>query len=139
MHTALEWLQILGFGAVLGAAGQLIRTIAGLKKVNEQASSTGASFGDIFSASQLVVSVLIGSVAGMLGAIALGIDLNEQLAIDKLVALMGTGYAGADFIEAFMTRLGAAPPSPGPQVAPVVGAGAAPPSTVPSGSKQAVG
>src|SRR5262249_43797351 len=110
-----------------------------LRKVSEQASSAGASFGDVFSASQLVVSVLIGSVAGMLGAMALGIDANEQLPVDKLVALMGTGYAGADFIEAFVTKLGVPPQAPAQRAAPVTGDDAPPPSAAPASSKQAVG
>jgi hypothetical protein len=45
-----------------------------------------------------------GAVAGLLGAIALGIDTKEVIATDKLIALLGAGYAGADFIEAFMKK-----------------------------------
>jgi hypothetical protein len=98
--TALEWMQVLGFGALLGAAGQVIRAVAGMKKLNDD--PTGK-----FSASVMVVSVLIGAVAGLLGAISLGVNPKESIPAEKLIALLGIGYAGADFIEAFMAKSGA--------------------------------
>lgn len=65
------------------------------------------SVSQLFSASQLVVSVLIGAVAGLPGAISLGIDPDAPIPVDKVVARIGIGYAGADFIDAFMAKAGA--------------------------------
>ena len=106
MWTAQGWFIVLGFGAMLGAAGQVIRAVAGMKKLNDSAQQDATSVSQLFSASQLVVSVLIGAVAGLLGAISLGINPNAEIPVDKVVALLGIGYAGADFIEAFMAKAG---------------------------------
>jgi len=84
----------------------------------------------LFATSQLVVSILIGAVAGLLGAISLGIDPKAAIPTEKVSALLGIGYAGADFIEAFMLRAaratsgtaGALPsPGEGTRVAPAGG------------------
>ena len=99
-----EWVQVLAFGALLGAAGQIIRIVAGLKKLNDEAKDKNVPVAALFSTTQFVFSILIGAVAGLLGAIALGIDTKEVIATDKLLALIGAGYAGADFIEAFMKK-----------------------------------
>lgn len=140
MFTAQEWLQVLGFGALLGTAGQVIRAVAGLKKLSDDAASRRATLGQLFSPSQMVVSVLIGAVAGLLGAISLGVTPADKLPVDKLVALLGIGYAGADFIEAFMAKAGAkgegaapAAPAPPPQ------ASAAPAASTTPSEKDAVG
>jgi len=102
--TAVEWIQVLGFGALLGASGQILRVVAGLKKLNDEANQKGVAVGDLFATSQLVVSILIGAVAGLLGAISLGVDPKAAIPVEKLSSLLGIGYAGSDFIEAFMLR-----------------------------------
>lgn len=102
--TALDWVQVLTLGALLGASGQIVRAMAGLKKLNDDVSRKGQSFADAFSPSCMVVSILIGAVAGMLGVISLGINPNNEIGSDKVIAVLGIGYAGADFIEAFMAQ-----------------------------------
>jgi hypothetical protein len=101
-----DWVQVIAFGALLGAAGQIVRVVAGLKKLNEKANEKGVAVAQLFSTSQFVFSVLIGAVAGLLGALSLGINPKDLIATDKLLTLLGMGYAGADFIEAFMTKHG---------------------------------
>jgi hypothetical protein len=108
-YTAVQWIQILVLGSLLGAAGQLIRAIAGLKKLSDDASRQGLRMSDCFAPSQLVISVMIGAVAGLLGAIGLGLDL-AQITPGELTPLIGFGYAGSDFIEAFMKARGTLPP-----------------------------
>ena len=103
-HTLVEWMQIVAFGALLGAAGQAIRVIPGLKKLYEEASLTLQRPQDLFSASKLVVSLLIGAVAGVLGSLTLSLDLAKPVSAQVLVTLLGIGYAGSDFIEAFVAR-----------------------------------
>jgi hypothetical protein len=125
--TAVEWIQILGFGALLGAAGQILRVVAGLKKLNDEANQKGVAVGDLFATSQLVVSILIGAVAGLLGAISLGVDPKAAIPAEKLSALLGIGYAGSDFIEAFMLRgARAASGTPGALLSPGEGTGTMP-------------
>jgi F0F1-type ATP synthase assembly protein I len=104
--TVADWVQVIAFGALLGAAGQIVRVVAGLKKLNEVANEKRVAVAQLFSTSQFVFSVLIGAVAGLLGAVSLGINPKDMITTDKLLTLLGMGYAGADFIEAFMTKHG---------------------------------
>ena len=60
---------------------------------------------DDFSGSRLLISLLIGAVAGVLGAISLNVPLGDApIETSTIIALLGVGYGGADFIEAFMAR-----------------------------------
>lgn len=153
-----DWVQVIAFGALLGAAGQIVRVVAGLKKLNEKANEKGVAVAELFSPSQFVFSILIGAVAGLLGALSLGINPKDLIATDKLLTLLGMGYAGSDFIEAFMTKHGAttgagagarmpernvAPSSPEgkspPTAAMATAAGAADKSGLPKPAEEAVG
>ena len=87
-------------GAILGSAGQGIRVVVGLKKGNDKADK-GTKIKDWVDSKQLVISIIIGAVAGILGAISLyGEVINKQL----LITLITIGYAGTDFIEGFMSK-----------------------------------
>ena len=103
-YTAMEWIQLAAIGALFGALGQAIRVIPGLKKAADAAAEKGRSMTDDFQGNRLLISLLIGGVAGVLGAISLGVPLDEKIASGTIVALLGIGYSGADFIEAFMAR-----------------------------------
>lgn len=100
--TATNCLVVVLLGLVLGAVGQAIRTIVGLKKRNDS--------GAALSSGRLLVSLMIGAVAGALAAIGLlssnAISITN-LSSQTLLALMGAGYTGADFIEGFMNKGGA--------------------------------
>ncbi|MGB0129212.1 MAG: hypothetical protein WBP72_16345 [Rhodocyclaceae bacterium] len=102
--NAAGWMLAIGLGGIVGAVGQLIRVIAGLRKLNESADATETSLAASFSASRLVVSILIVGVAGALAAISMGFNPADKISSEVIVALLGSGYAGADFIEAFMRK-----------------------------------
>ena len=86
-------LMFLMLGLVMGAIGQGVRTVVGLRKATGDAASGG------LDARRLAVNLSIGAVAGTLGAVVLlGDDIDKSL----LLTLVATGYAGADFIEGFM-------------------------------------
>ena len=136
MHTPTEWIRVIVFGGLLGAIGQLIRAIAGLKKLSDDVSQKNLTLSDCFSPSQLVISVVIGAVAGILGAVSLGVDPNKGIGAAELTPLLGIGYAGSDFIEAFMKTQGAAIASPGRTANPVAATRA---SAMPGRDSVAVG
>lgn len=107
--TVNDWLSAISLGLVCGALGQGLRIVAGLKKLADQATDT-SSVSDQLVVSRILISLLIGSVAGALGVIGFlqGKTTVDGLQADVIVTLMGIGYAGADFIEAFMTKAGTA-------------------------------
>jgi hypothetical protein len=107
-YTAMQWMQLAAIGALFGALGQAIRVIPGLKKAADVAAEKGQSMAAGFEGNRLLVSLLIGAIAGVLGAISLGVPVGQDQGIEsaKIVALLGIGYSGADFIEAFMARHG---------------------------------
>ncbi len=57
-------------GILVGAAGQSARVIVGIKKELDAASKTGAKWDDWFDSRQLVVSLLLGGVAGIACAVS---------------------------------------------------------------------
>lgn len=101
--TAHDWIMQFLFGALFGALGQGIRAIVGLKKVNDSAVRKGQSFGEVFSPGTLVVSLVIGAIAGVLGTLTANVNL-QALTRENVVLLIGIGYAGADFIEGFVRK-----------------------------------
>jgi uncharacterized membrane protein YeaQ/YmgE (transglycosylase-associated protein family) len=112
IYTALNYVIL---GALLGAAGQSARVIVGLKKQFEKQDK---DFKEWFSGSQLIVSLVIGAIAGILGAVAM---MGQPVDKKFLLGLVAVGYAGADFIEGFMQTVltkqspssGRTPTSPG--------------------------
>jgi len=105
VYSASQWMQLVMIGGLFGALGQAIRVIPGLKKAADQAAANEKSVMEDFSGSRLLVSLLIGAVAGVLGAISLNVPLGDTpIETSTIIALLGVGYSGADFIEAFMAR-----------------------------------
>jgi hypothetical protein len=105
MHTN-SW-DILGnllLAAFLGAVGQLIRIVAGLKKASDDANANNKSLGDVFNGKRLLVSlgisIAVGAVAGLLAAFQITTPWDKSV----MLSLLSAGYAGSDFIEAFMKR-----------------------------------
>lgn len=93
-----EALAFIVLGVVLGIAGQAARVVVGLKKSYEKSSEDRScnSFKEQLDKGRLLTSLLIGAAAGPLGAVLMyGAQINKQ----TLVALVGIGYAGTDFIE----------------------------------------
>lgn len=113
MTSPEAWLVFLTLCALLGATGQAARAIVGLKKLKDATADQGESFYDAFKPSTLIVSLIIGAVAGVVAGLALGIPEAAATAEDTQAAgistefalgIMASGYAGADFIEGFMSR-----------------------------------
>src|SRR5690606_20794039 len=87
-------------GGLLGLLGQGVRVIAGLKKASED-----NKLADVFVANKLLVSLLIGFVSG--GWAMLSMAGREAVALgggNAGFAIVAAGYAGTDFIEAFMKK-----------------------------------
>ena len=91
-------------GGILGMAGQGIRVIVGLKKVHDSIDTKKIQFSAEFQTSTLVISLLIGFVAGIVGVISIDTSGNDLVDKNTLLTLLGIGYAGTDFIEAFMKK-----------------------------------
>ena len=104
MDPAMVVMQLL-LGGILGMTGQGARVIIGLKKLYEEAAQQpGKSFASLFSPATLIVSLIIGFVAGVLaflGSAGLDAELVDK---NQMLATLGAGYAGTDFIEGFMKR-----------------------------------
>jgi H+/Cl- antiporter ClcA len=97
--NAVEWLPVLTLGALLGAVGQVIRTIAGLKKLKDDPVAK-------FDPMQLMMSVIIGAAAGVIAMVTLGVSdsPDARMSAQDIITVIASGYTGADFIEAFITR-----------------------------------
>ncbi|MGH8093938.1 MAG: hypothetical protein ACREIF_10760 [Chthoniobacterales bacterium] len=103
----------LAVALLLGAAGQGARVIVGLKKTSDEAKAANTSFGAQFEASQLLVSLLIGAIAGLFSALAIWQKMASLDNRETLLALVAAGYAGADFIEGFMRNEATSLPNKG--------------------------
>lgn len=123
-----EWINIVALGAILGAVGQAARGVVGWKKIFDEAQSMQTTATAIFSSSRLVISLIVGAVAGVLSAVLLVDDPGKFVSGQTpsqfkqfLLTLVATGYAGTDFIEGFVrNRYSPAsapvvPPKPLPQ------------------------
>jgi hypothetical protein len=107
--NANDWLQLLALGALAGAAGQGARMIVGIKKINDAASAAQSSVADLIEPSRLVISLIIGAVAGVLAVTQMQMTTLDGNSILKLA---GVGYIGADFIEGFMRTVSASAEAP---------------------------
>jgi soluble lytic murein transglycosylase-like protein len=106
--TASDVLGALMVGGLMGLVGQGARAAIGLKKMNDLASDSDNNLGwnDVFVASRLIISLVIGFLAGVVAAIAIGIDaISTAFTSDMLIKLAAAGYAGTDAIEAFTASL----------------------------------
>ena len=96
IYTALMYIIV---GAFLGAVGQGIRVIIGVKKAHEKPINMNKEMKEWLDLKRLLVSLIIGAIAGCLGAIVLlGTAVNREF----LLGLVAAGYAGTDFIEGIM-------------------------------------
>ena len=93
-------------GGVLGLFGQGLRAVAGLRKGSSEAAQEEVTFAEWFDGKRFVVSLMIGFLVGVGAALALG---PARLAFEPgnvplLLGLVAAGYAGSDFIEAFIGK-----------------------------------
>ena len=100
---APEWIWIVALGALMGAVGQGIRVIVGLKKTGDEAAALGHKFSDRIEPARLSISLLIGAVAGVIAAIV-SLSPGVPIGRETLLALAAAGYSGADFVEGFVSR-----------------------------------
>lgn len=119
-----DWLVHLGFAALMGMAGQFGRAVIGLKKLSAKNERSGLAPMTGFAPGQLVATLFVGALAGILAMLLLvdpatGIKASKEL----VVGLMAAGYSGTDFIEGALGKLlpGASPsaaPAEAPRLAP---------------------
>jgi hypothetical protein len=91
---------------LLGMIGQGIRSVAGIKKMGDDAQAKGVTASSAFSPGWFFVSLMIGFIAGVAAGLALGLGkiLKAPDDFQMLLGLAAAGYAGTDFIEAFASR-----------------------------------
>ena len=103
VFSITDWLKIIVFGGLLGMCGQALRVIAGLKKASDEADASNTKLADNFDTGRFFRSMLIGAVAGIVSAFALVVSL-DTVSRDVVMGVIAAGYAGTDFIEAFMRK-----------------------------------
>ena len=107
--------EILGelvVGGLMGMIGQGARAVIGLKKLREESSNKAPDQADVFMASRLMISLMIGFITGvaallLLGGMPLAGELKDHLSF--LMGIAAAGYAGTDAIEAFVQKLPTVP------------------------------
>ncbi len=102
-NNPLNTLIIIVLGAILGAVGQGIRVIVGLKKVYDEAVKNNKPADDLLQYHQLALSLVIGFAIGAIAGVLAAVNsVDTQFSKSVIVAFMAAGYAGTDFIEGFM-------------------------------------
>ena len=105
--TSGDVLGALLLAGLLGMIGQSVRAIVGLKKMTDTAAVSATSARDLFIASRLVTSQIIGFIAGVIAGLSLGVGKILNISDPQLlVGIAAAGYAGTDIIEGFARRLG---------------------------------
>lgn len=100
---ATQTLTFVALGALLGAAGQGFRAVIGIKKEIDDARAKNLTVKDWFDGKELLISFLLGAIAGILAAIShYGSDV--KFTKDLLFGLLAAGYSGADFIGGIMQK-----------------------------------
>ena len=101
----LNLLVTILLGAILGAAGQGIRVILGLKKVYDEALNTNKAASDLLEYKQVALSLVIGfGVGAVCGVLAVvGAD-SPDFSKSEIILFISSGYAGTDFIEGFVKK-----------------------------------
>lgn len=102
-RTPNEWLTLIVLASILGMAGQGLRAIVGIKKMNDADSQPGAppeQFRMVQLVVSLIISLAVGAIAGVLAATSMEGEWNSG----KITTFIAAGYAGTDFIEGWMKR-----------------------------------
>lgn len=102
--AAQDLILAILIGGILGAVGQGVRVIVGLKKVYDESFQKGTAFSENFDSPSLLFSLLIGFIAGVLGIVSVGNLETLTIGKEQILMLIGIGYAGADFIEGFIKK-----------------------------------
>lgn len=104
-------------GGVLGMLGQALRVVVGLKKVHDESGEAGKPFAEVFNSSRLILSLLVGFVAGAL-TLLFDEGVVKTVRMETVGLLLAAGYAGTDATEALMRRGQGNAPVPAPAAQP---------------------
>ncbi len=85
---AILTLTFVALGALLGAAGQGVRAVIGIKKEIDDAKNTNKTVKDWFDAKELVISFILGVIGGILAAVSQYAS-DVHLAKNLLLGVMG--------------------------------------------------
>nr|WP_321984274.1 hypothetical protein [uncultured Lichenicoccus sp.] len=101
-----QMLAALLLAGLLGMIGQGVRAVVGLKGLALQALDPNVPLPEAFNPTRLIVSLVIGFVAGALAGTAMGIEQvgHADLTRAAMLGLMAAGYSGTDFIEGFISN-----------------------------------
>lgn len=103
-------LHLFLWALIFGFCGQLLRSLIGLQKM----ARSGAALDEV-SLPRLAISLVLGALAGMVGALTYTPDpemaARAALSLDEvnrnfILITLGAGYAGADFVEGALGRTG---------------------------------
>jgi len=110
--TPLNTLIVIAVGAILGAAGQGIRVIVGLKKVYDEAMKSNTPAQQLIEYQQIAFSLFIGFAIGGIAGVLAAVSSDTPTSFDKstVIAFITAGYAGTDFIEGFIKKFPNTPP-----------------------------
>ena len=108
---------------LLGVLGQGVRAIVGLKNAGSLNSTTPTEQAE-FSLAYLVLSLMIGFIAGVIAGIAL--NLENIITVDPsnwklLLGIAGSGYIGADFRRRISATQPKGRPCPAAGISPATG------------------
>jgi hypothetical protein len=99
-----EILNTLLLGGLLGAVGQGIRAIVGIKKMREETIALEGT-PQLLDSKRLLGTLIMGFVAGLLATLPFfdskftsHSDWSQQM----ILTLIAAGYSGVDFIEGFL-------------------------------------
>lgn len=103
--TPLNMLIMILLGAILGAAGQGIRVIVGMKKVYDKAGAENKDPKELVEYKQMLFSLFIGFGVGAIAGVLAAVSMTDmQFSKSLIIAFLTAGYAGTDFIEGFMKK-----------------------------------
>lgn len=125
MDASLIVIPLL-LGGLLGLIGQSIRIIVGLKKTYDTSQQQHVAVKEVFYGKQLLVSLLIGFVAGcLITLVRFNFGSKDPMlwGRDLVIEVIAVGYAGTDFIEGFVKKYLPASDSSTPPATPASEAG----------------
>jgi len=104
-----EIIKHLVLGGLIGATGQGLRVVIGIKKLNDEAKKEEKKTSDLIVTSRLLISLLIGFCAGILTMLSITTFTNEMwkdvtTTRNTILSLFAAGYAGTDAIEGLINK-----------------------------------
>lgn len=100
--SAMAWLTYICLALVMGGLGQLVRVAVGLKKLRDSNALKGVP--TPFDNKKFWISMVLGSLAGMVAAIAAWDASEPLLSREFLMMIVAAGYSGSDLIEGIIEK-----------------------------------